>query len=98
MNEELFGELVESVREGGTILQGEAARSKSCEVDGLTIKKIRATDDFSEADLASPQPLHPPLPTSHLRRPPYAADQLHLLEESRKFSSCHRSARAGEMS
>jgi putative transcriptional regulator len=53
MNEKLFVELVQSVREGGTILKGEAEPSRAFEVDRPTIKEIRKTADLSEAELAT---------------------------------------------
>lgn len=37
MNEKLFEELVQSVREGGMILKGEAAPSRAFEMDRLTM-------------------------------------------------------------
>ena len=42
MKDELFNELVASVREGGAILRGKAAPSSAFVVDGSNIKRIRA--------------------------------------------------------
>jgi hypothetical protein len=41
MNEELFAELRESVREGGRILRGQSEPSRFFETDRLDIKRIR---------------------------------------------------------
>ena len=41
MNEELFDELLESVREGGAILRGEKAPSRKSEIESPNVKQIR---------------------------------------------------------
>jgi putative transcriptional regulator len=41
MNDELFAELVASVKEGGAILRGEKEASRSFSLDSLDIKHIR---------------------------------------------------------
>lgn len=41
MNEDLFAELVASMREGGAILRGEAAPSRQFVVEKLDVKNIR---------------------------------------------------------
>jgi len=41
MNNELFNELVVSVKEGSTILQGEKEASRTFHLDRLDIKRIR---------------------------------------------------------
>ncbi len=40
MNEELFAELLESVREGGAILRGEKAPSRKFEIEAPYVKQI----------------------------------------------------------
>ena len=41
MNEDLFAELVASVREGGAILRGETAPARQFVVEKLDVKNIR---------------------------------------------------------
>lgn len=53
MKDELFAELVESVREGGTILRDEAAPSRAFEVEVPSVKKIRESYDLSQAEFAA---------------------------------------------
>jgi putative transcriptional regulator len=53
MNEKVFGELVESVREGGNILKGETVPSRAFEVDHLPIEEITERYDLSEAEIAT---------------------------------------------
>lgn len=53
MKDELFNELVESVREGGAILRGEAAPSRSFVVEGPDVKRIRAGYDLSQSEFAA---------------------------------------------
>lgn len=53
MKDELFSELLESVREGGAILRGEAAPSRAFEVDTPEVKEIREAYDLSQAEFAA---------------------------------------------
>jgi len=53
MKEELFNELVASVREGGAILRGEAKPSRAFVVDGPNIKRIRANYRLSQGQFAA---------------------------------------------
>ncbi len=53
MKDELFNELVESVREGGAILRGEAAPSRAFEVGGPDVKFIRASYQLSQNEFAA---------------------------------------------
>lgn len=53
MKDELFNELVESVREGGAILRGEAAPSRLFAVEGPDVKRIRAGYELSQSEFAA---------------------------------------------
>jgi len=53
MKEELFNELVASVREGGAILRGEAKPSRAFVVDGPNIKRIRENYRLSQGQFAA---------------------------------------------
>lgn len=53
MKDELFAELIESVREGGAILRGRAKPSRSFEVGALDVKKIRESYGLSQTELAA---------------------------------------------
>ncbi len=53
MKEELFNELVASVREGGAILRGETAPSRAFTVDGPNVKRVRATYQLSQNEFAA---------------------------------------------
>ena len=53
MKDELFNELVASVREGGAILQGKIAPSRAFVVDGPNIKRIRSSYRLSQAQFAA---------------------------------------------
>ena len=53
MKDELFNELVASVREGGAILRGKAAPSRAFVVDGPNIKRIRANYRLSQGQFAA---------------------------------------------
>jgi len=53
MRDELFNELVESVREGGAILRGEAEPSRSFVVNAPDIKSIRAKYKISQTEFAA---------------------------------------------
>ena len=52
MKDELFEELVASVREGGAILRNEAAPSRQFVMDGLDIKRIRTNYKLSQGEFA----------------------------------------------
>ena len=49
MNEELFAELLESVREGGAILRGEKAPSRKFEIEAPDVKQIREDAETPES-------------------------------------------------
>jgi len=53
LKDELFAELVESVREGGAILQGRTAPSRNFEVEALEVSRIREAHDLSQAEFAA---------------------------------------------
>lgn len=53
MKDELFDELVSSVREGGAILRGEQQPSRSFELGPLDIKKIRDGFGLSQSQFAA---------------------------------------------
>lgn len=53
MKEELFAELVESVREGGAIMRGEKEPSRSFEVAEPDVKGIREQYKLSQRQFAS---------------------------------------------
>jgi putative transcriptional regulator len=53
MKEELFAELVASVREGGAILRGEIAPSRVFAMDKVDIKTIREGYQLSQSQFAS---------------------------------------------
>jgi putative transcriptional regulator len=53
MKEELFAELVASVKEGGAILRGEQATSRMLHLDHLDIKQIRDGYDLTQAQFAA---------------------------------------------
>ena len=53
MKEELFDELVASVREGGKILRGKAKPSRSFVVETPNVKKIRSTYKLSQPEFAA---------------------------------------------
>jgi putative transcriptional regulator len=53
MKEELFNELVASVREGGAILRGEAKPSRKFVIDAPDIKQIRTNYHLSQAQFAA---------------------------------------------
>ena len=52
MKQELFEELLESVREGGAILRGEAAPSRLFEVSVPNVRGIRESYDLSQTAFA----------------------------------------------
>lgn len=53
MKDELFDELVASVREGGAILRGERTPSRQFVIDGPDIKHIRANYKLSQGEFAA---------------------------------------------
>jgi putative transcriptional regulator len=53
MNEELFAELIASVKEGGAILRGEAPASRSFELDPADIKSIREGFGLTQVQFAA---------------------------------------------
>ena len=53
MKDELFDELVASVREGGAILRGETAPARAFVVDGPNVKRIRANYQLSQNEFAA---------------------------------------------
>jgi putative transcriptional regulator len=53
MNDELFAELVESVREGGAILRGEKAASRQFVLQAPDVKQIREGYHLSQSEFAA---------------------------------------------
>jgi putative transcriptional regulator len=53
MKDELFNELIESVREGGAILRGKAKPSRTFVVEGPNIKHIRTNYQLSQGQFAA---------------------------------------------
>ena len=53
MKDELFNELVTSVREGGAILRGERTPSRQFVVEGPDVKRIRANYKLSQGEFAA---------------------------------------------
>jgi len=53
MKDELFSELVTSLREGGAILRGDGRPSRVFTVDGPIIKRIRAGYKLSQGEFAA---------------------------------------------
>ncbi len=53
MKDELFAELVASVREGSAILRGEAKPSRTFVVDKMDIKAIREKYELSQSEFAT---------------------------------------------
>lgn len=53
MNEELFSELIASVREGGAIYRGEKPASRRFEIDAPDIKAIRKGFGLTQEQFAS---------------------------------------------
>ncbi len=53
MKDELFEELVASVREGGAILRGKKAPSRVFVVEGPDVKEIRSRYGLSQSDFAA---------------------------------------------
>ena len=52
MNEDMFTELVESVREGGAILRGEKEASRRFEYTAPDVKEIRRRYELSQSQFA----------------------------------------------
>ena len=53
MKDELFNELVASMREGGAILRSEKTPSRAFAVDGPNVKRIRANYQLSQNEFAA---------------------------------------------
>lgn len=53
MNDELFAELMESVREGGTIVRGEKTPSRRFEIEAPDVKQIRERYELSQSEFAA---------------------------------------------
>jgi putative transcriptional regulator len=53
MKDEMFKELVASVRQGGAILRGEIAPSRAFVVDGPNVKRLRADYRLSQNEFAA---------------------------------------------
>jgi putative transcriptional regulator len=53
MKDELFNELVESIREGGKILHGKAKPSRKFIIEIPDVKKIRANYKLSQSEFAA---------------------------------------------
>jgi len=53
MKDELFNELVASVREGAAILRGEKTPARAFVVDGPNVKRLRATYQLSQNEFAA---------------------------------------------
>ncbi len=53
MNNELFAELLASIREGGSILRGETQPSRTFRLDPLDIKQIRAGFKLTQAQFSA---------------------------------------------
>ncbi len=53
MNDELFAELVESVREGGAILRGEKEPFRRFEIAAPDVKQIRDRYELSQSEFAA---------------------------------------------
>ncbi len=53
MNEDLFAELLESVREGGAILRGEKAPSRKFEIEAPGAKRIHERTEATQGEGSS---------------------------------------------
>lgn len=53
MNDDLFAELLESVRQGGAILRGEVAPSRTFIADGPSVRGIRRQYNLSQEQFAT---------------------------------------------
>lgn len=53
MNDDMFEELVASVREGGSILRGEKRAAKATMIDAPDVAEIRAAYELSQSQFAA---------------------------------------------
>lgn len=53
MNQDLFAELVASVKEGGTILQDEQKSARKFHLDPIDIKRIRSGFNLTQVEFAA---------------------------------------------
>lgn len=53
MNDEMFAELLESVREGGAILRGEKEASRTTIIESPDVKQIRQQYGLSQSEFAA---------------------------------------------
>ncbi len=53
MNEDLFAELLESVREGGAILRGEKEPARKFMIEAPNVKQIRQQYELSQREFAA---------------------------------------------
>ena len=53
MNDELFNELIESVREGGAILRGDKEPARKFTVEAPDVKRIREQYQLSQSEFAA---------------------------------------------
>jgi putative transcriptional regulator len=53
MKEDLFDQLVASVREGGAILRGQTTPSRSFVMDGPSVRQLRAQFQLSQREFAA---------------------------------------------
>ena len=53
MKDQLFDELVASLKEGGAILRGEASASRSFTIDRLDIKRVRERYNLTQREFAA---------------------------------------------
>ena len=53
MNDELFAELLESVRQGGAILRGETAPTRKTVIEAPDVKEIRQGYALSQSEFAA---------------------------------------------
>ena len=53
MNDELFDELLESVREGGAILRGEKEPSRTFTIEAPDVRQIREQYQLSQSEFAA---------------------------------------------
>jgi putative transcriptional regulator len=53
MKDELFAELLDSVREGGAILRGEKEPARRFEIEAPDVKQIRERYDLSQSEFAT---------------------------------------------
>jgi putative transcriptional regulator len=53
MNDELFNELMESVREGGAILRGEKEPARTFTIESPDVKQIREQYQLSQSEFAA---------------------------------------------